>query len=220
MRMTVTAVERTPKGRARVTVHVDDGEPFEVARRVATEHGIRPGREITSDEIGRVVAVDQRRTALGVAAALLGRRARSEREVRDRLRMRRFEAAVIDETIAKLRARGFLDDARFARSWAESRDEHSPRGRRLVAQELRAHGVDAATAAAATEDISDVEAAYRVGSKRAGSLAGLARPAFRARLAGFLQRRGFGWDVVRETVDRCWREIAGSREDDLGEAID
>jgi hypothetical protein len=41
------------------------------------------------------------------------------------------------------------------------------------------------------------------------SLSRLEFAAFRDRLAGHLQRRGFGWDVIRATVRRCWDEARG-----------
>jgi regulatory protein len=36
---------------------------------------------------------------------------------------------------------GYVDDIAFARWWAEQRDRHAPRGRRMVEAELRQHGV-------------------------------------------------------------------------------
>jgi regulatory protein len=83
-------------------------------------------------------------------------------------------------------------------------------------QELRAHGVDAAVAAEAAAEVSDADAAYRVAARRLRSLAGLDERAFRGRLGSLLQRRGFGWEICKTTVERCWRESCGaSPADDL-----
>ena len=76
---------------------------------------------------------------------------------------------------------------------------------RLIARELRANGVEAAIADEAAAAVSDEDAAYRLAARRLRSLAGLEYDAFRNRLGAYLQRRGFGWDVCRATVDRCWR---------------
>jgi regulatory protein len=48
---------------------------------------------------------------------------------------------VIERTLERLAALGFADDIGFARWWAEQRDRHSPRGRRMVEAELRQRGV-------------------------------------------------------------------------------
>lgn len=214
--MIVTAVERTRGRRSRVDVYVDGAVLFDVARDTAADLGLRPGRAIDAGEAEAIVAADQRRQALATAAAMLARRPRSEREIRQRLAQRRFAAELIDATVARLRASKLIDDAEFARAWTESRDRTSPRGQRLLVQELRRYGVETSTAQAAAAEVSDPDAAYRVATKRARALGGLEYRAFRDRLGSFLQRRGFGWDVARATVERCWRESGGGASADDG----
>lgn len=196
--------------RARVDVYVDGVRAFDVARSMLGAHSLRPGRAIDRTEIDAIIAAERRRMALDAAVTMLARRPRSEREVRQRLARRKFEPALIDETLRKLHDAKLLDDAAYARSWTESRDRMSPRGRRLLVQELRAHGVDAAVAADAAAGVSDADAAYRVASRRLRSLAGLDYQSFRGRLSALLQRRGFGWEICKTTVERCWREIGGA----------
>ncbi len=220
----VTSIERSRSRRSRVDVYINGERRFEIGRATATQRGLRPGLPIESAEIDAIVAADARRTAMETAAAMLARRPRSEREIRRRLALRKHDPALIDETIGRLRSLKLIDDAEFARSWTESRDRSSPRGQRLIVQELRASGVDATTARDAADEIAEPDAAYRAASARLRSLRDLDRQAFRNRLGGYLQRRGFGWDVVRATVDRCWAElgaaVATAEEDDFEEAIE
>jgi regulatory protein len=216
----ITAVVRKPRRAGRVDVYVDGEVAFDVARDTASKSGLRPGREIERSQIDAIVAAEQKRQAMESAVALLARRPRSEREVRRRLAQRRFPAGLIDETIGRLNTLKLIDDAAFAEYWAETRDRTSPRGRRLVTQELRAQGIDAEVAADATAELSDPDAAYRVGSRRLRSLAGCDYQTFRNRLGAWLQRRGFGWDVAQSTIERCWREAGGTVvEDDLASGI-
>ena len=212
--MIITAVESTRKRRGRVDVYVDGVVAFDVARATAAARGLRPGVGIDGVEIETIVASDRRRAALETAAAMLARRPHSEREVRRRLALRQFEAGLIDETVARLRDLRLLDDAEFARAWTESRDRSSPRGRRLIVQELRTAGVAAPTAVEAASAVSEDEAAYRVAEKKSRALASCEYRAFRDKLGSHLQRRGFGWDVARATVERCWRELESGRTDD------
>lgn len=223
--MLITAIERQPRRRARVEVHVDGQRRFDLSRDLARTRALRPGQPIDESEIAALVALDARRESLRTAASMIARRPRSEREVRQRLAMRRFDATVIAETVTKLKTAGLLDDRAFAESWVEARDDRSPRGRRLVAAELRARGVDMPTAIEASDQISEEDAAYRAAAKRVLSLANADYAAFREKLAAHLQRRGFGWDVIRTTIDRCWRERGGGSDadpafDDLEYAIE
>ena len=189
-------------------MYVDGVVAFEVARSTATARHLRPGVAVERAEIEAIVAADRRRAALETAAAMLARRPHSEREVRRRLAQRQFEPPLMDETIARLRELKLLDDAEFARAWTESRDRSSPRGRRLIVQELRAAGVAPTTAADAASEVSEEDAAYRVAAKKARALASCDYRTFRDRLGSHLQRRGFGWEVARATVDRMLARIA------------
>lgn len=211
--MIITAVERSRRHRGRVDVHVDGAVACELARAFAETRGLRPGAEISRDQLAAIVADDRRRMALDAAVAMLARRPRSERELRQRLRRRSFEPELVEQTMARLRSTNLIDDVEYARAFTESRDRQSPRGSRLIARELRANGVDAAVADRAASAVSDEDAAYRLASRRLRSLAGLEYDAFRNRLGSYLQRRGFGWEVCRSTVERCWRdreEVSGA----------
>ncbi|HEX5480326.1 MAG TPA: regulatory protein RecX, partial [Dehalococcoidia bacterium] len=138
-------------------------------------------------------------------------------ELRRKLALRRVAAPLIDETIEKLRAARLIDDAEFARSWVQARDEGSPRGRRLLTQELRMRGVQMPVATTAAAMVTDDEAAYRAAERRARAFASLDYATFRSRMGSFLQRRGFGWDTARAAIERCWRERGGDAvEDDFG----
>ena len=219
--MLVTAVVRKPRRAGRVDVYIDGEVAFDVPRDTARKIELRPGRAIEQHEIASIVAAEQKRQALEAAVTLLARRPRSEREVRRRLAQRKFPAPLIEQTVARLRSLQLIDDAAFARFWAEARDRSSPRGRRLVTQELRTHGVQTDLAVAATADLSDADAAYRLASRRMRSMATLEYHAFRNRMGSLLQRRGFGWETARSTVERCWGELGRDRvEDDPGSGIE
>ena len=76
-----------------------------------------------------------------IAAHFLGTRPRTRRELELRLRRSGTTDEVIAATLERLEALGLVDDVAFARWWAEQRDRHAPRGRRMVEAELRQRGV-------------------------------------------------------------------------------
>lgn len=215
--MVITAIERTRGRRGRVDVYVDGVARLQLGREFAHTRLLRPGDLIDAEQLAALADADARAGAMQAAVAMLARRQHSEREVRRKLALRRVAAPVIDETIEKLRAARLIDDAEFARGWVQARDEGSPRGRRLLAQELRMRGVQMAVATTAAAAVADDEAAYRAAERRARALASLDYATFRLRMASFLQRRGFGWDTARTAIARCWFEIGGDVvEDEFG----
>jgi regulatory protein len=218
--MIITSIERTARRRGRVDVYGDGERRAELGRALAMA-ALRPGQVVDAQQLAALAETDARQQAMQLAASMLARRAHSEREIRRRLAHRRFEPAVIDETIGKLAAARLIDDAAFARLWTEARDETSPRGRRLIVQELRQRGVERDIATSAAEPVDDEDAAYRAAERRSRSMAALEYQAFRTRLSSFLQRRGFGWEASRRAVERCWTDLGGSTDaDDLAEFIE
>ncbi len=60
------------------------------------------------------------RSPLALALNLLSRRDHSEAELRKKLIPKGFSTEALDEALARLKSAGYLDDRRFARSFAES----------------------------------------------------------------------------------------------------
>jgi regulatory protein len=149
-----------------------------------------------------------------LAARFLGTRPRTRWEVERRLRRARAAPDVIEATLARLDALGYVDDLAFARWWVEQRDRHAPRGRRMVEAELRQHGVPRDVVEALRDPEANLrpdaeaepppeteEERARIALER--HLRGRPLPAdARAlqRVGMFLMRRGFDAETVRATL--------------------
>ena len=68
----------------------------------------------------RNIDVDEKRRAFSVALRMLARRDATVAEIERRLNDKGIASPLIDETVVHLQEKGFLDDRRFARQWAES----------------------------------------------------------------------------------------------------
>jgi regulatory protein len=86
--------------------------------------------------------------AYAAALRLLGYRFRSEAELRKRLAEKELPPDAVDGALARLKAEGWIDDARFARVLADSRSRKGI-GPKRIALELRRAGVDDEVAGAA-----------------------------------------------------------------------
>lgn len=92
---------------------------------------------------------------MNYAAQALAARAQSAGELRTRLRKRAARAADVDEVVAYMKEIGFVNDRKFAGSFAEWRRENQRMGKARVLRDLMARRVAPAVAQAA------VEAAYK-----------------------------------------------------------
>lgn len=92
------------------------------------------------------------------AIRLLGGRALSSAEVREKLRARAADPANVDAAIRRLKEYGFLDDARFAENFAAARRDNQGFGQFRVTQDLRKRRVAPSVAAkAASEAFAEVD---------------------------------------------------------------
>ena len=151
----------------------------------------------------------QLRAALAKAYRLLAVRARSEKEMREALKRAKFSSELIETTITECKAQRFIDDADFAQQFVQSRLLNRPKGRARLTLELRQKGVDPATIAATLDELlpadQQAELADQLAEKLRKRLANLPPPKARQRLADFLRRRGFDWEMIQGT--RLWNEL-------------
>ena len=82
----------------------------------------------------------------GYALKLLGGRAHSTGELREKLRRRAERAGAVDDVLARLKDHGYLNDQRFAEGFAAARLANDRLGRTRVVQDLRQRRVAPALA--------------------------------------------------------------------------
>jgi regulatory protein len=222
---TITAIERQKKRPDRVNVHLDGAFGFALAEEVAVAAGLRRGQRLDAAEVAALRDRESDRQAYESALNFLSFRPRSAVEVERSLAEKGHDAARVAAVLDRLRGAGLVDDAAFARYWIANRDAFSPRGERALRAELRQKGVaDEVVAAVLEEQVTgdessgDAARAVEAGRKKARQLRGLDRSVFRQRLSGFLARRGFGYDEVREAVDALWTASEPSTESDADSA--
>jgi regulatory protein len=199
---------RERRGRARIFI---DGEFWaEIDAGVAAERGLREGVSLDLEELGEVRVAGERALAMSRALDYLGYRARSEKEVRDRLRRYGYGEETVGGVIGRLRELGYLDDEDFARLTA--REKARRYGPRRISAELRRSGVGAELA----DEVVEEEFAGRseMGEARSAAAQRYNRGGSNAearRVYGFLVRRGYSYEVCAE-VAREYREASGADE--------
>jgi regulatory protein len=200
---------RERRGRARVFV---DGEFWaEIDAGVAAERGLREGVALSLEELDGARVAGERALAMTRALNFLGYRARSEKEVRDRLRRYGYGEETVENVVVRLKELGYLDDEDFARLVV--REKARRYGPRRVSAELRRSGVDAELARGVVEqefagrsEVVQARSAAARRYNRGGS------DAEARRVYGFLVRRGYSAEVCAE-VAREYREALGGAEE-------
>lgn len=145
--------------------------------------------------------LDSRQRALDLGYQYLGQRDRTVAEMRRYLEGKRVDPATIDEAVAELGEHGYLDDARYARQFAEDRRKLDDWGAERIERKLLSVGiatnlVEAALAArdAAAELDAAVDLLHRrfreppVGDRE------------RNRALGILVRKGYDFELAHDAI--------------------
>ena len=214
----ITALRAQAKDPQRVNVFVGGEFAIGVSLTTITKAGLHVGKELSAEEFARIERIESGDKAYLAALRFLEARPRSVAEVRARLERKDFAPEAVDMAIARLAELELIDDAAFARFWVENRQVNRPRGTGALRDELRRKGIDADVAAEVLSDASLTgdESASAWGLARAAlhKYAGSRdRNAFTRRMGGYLQRRGFAFEVIRPIVDQLWAEVAGNKEE-------
>ena len=95
---------------------------------------------------------------LALAYRYLNRRDRTEAEVRSHLAGKGFEAAAVEDAVETLRDQGYVDDARYARLFAEDKRALEEWGAERIRGALALRGIDRELVDAAIEADGDADA--------------------------------------------------------------
>ena len=202
----ITALKTSKRTEKQVNMFLDGKFAIKVDTEVAVKKGLKIGQELSDEQIKDLAEDVSLASCLNTAYRFLSYRPRSEAEMKDRLYRRGFADSQIEIVINKLKEQKLLDDTAFAQFWKENRDAFRPRSQRLTRMELKKKGVADEIIKAVTDDLNDMDSAYQAALKKAQRLSGADYEVFRRRLGDYLQRRGFSYAVINQTVKRLWLE--------------
>ena len=196
-----------------MNVYLDDEFAFGLAAFTAVS--LRIGQHLTEADIDKLKIADSQETAKQAAIRFIEQRPRSAAEVRRRLRQKGFDEAAIAHAIERLQAVELLDDLAFARYWVDQRETFKPRSQMALRQELQQKGVSRDIIDEAIVPVDDMASARRLAEKQAPRWRNLEEEAFRAKMAGYLQRRGFPYDIIKQVTAETWETITNPADTSL-----
>ncbi|MFT4264057.1 MAG: regulatory protein RecX [Nocardioides sp.] len=149
------------------------------------------------ESVARTILLDQ-----------LTGRARSRKELADKLAARNVPGEIATRLLDRFEEVGLVDDAAFARMWADGRQASKGLARRAIAQELRRKGVDDEVVRTALDELdpaAEEDAARELIRRRLRSMSRLDEATRTRRLLGVLGRKGYSGELalrlIRESLD-------------------
>ena len=151
--------------------------------------------------------------AMRTSYHLLAARARSERELRERLREKGYDEAVVADVVKRLRHQGYLDDGEFARHWARHLAVSCLYGDLRIEAQLREKGIPPRlirdALARAREELTEHQALRKLVQRQLGGRR-LAEIEIREKKRLFLrlQAKGFSRRAIMALLGRSGEESA------------
>ena len=202
----ITALDTQRKRPDRRSLSIDGEFICGLPEAIVQELNWRVGQELTLAALQAGLALAERAAAREEALRWLASSARSRAEVLRRLQRHGYPPEVAEATVAWLTERQWLDDAVLARQYAESlRDGRRTLGQVAARRKLAARGIEPAVIDAALRAVfaggdGELTAARAAAAQAMRRLGGLERRVAERRLAGALQRRGFGFETIRQVL--------------------
>jgi len=200
----LTALEPDPRRPGTLRVEVDGVRFGAVPQELARAAGLAVGRPVDAEVHERLTAAADAEGAFRTLLRALERRSFARADLGRRLARNGHPAPAVGAALERATALCLLDDAAFARNYAQTRAARG-RGPSRITRDLLAMGVersyiDRALAAEWPEGSDRAAVPLALASKRVAQLADLPRPVRRRRVLAYLARRGFAGRDISDMV--------------------
>lgn len=145
--------------------------------------------------------------AKGLAYRYLAARPRSLAELVSYLEKKEIFPDYIPPLVEDLKGYGYIDDRKFAATYARYLIQTKGLSRYALRFELKRKGISEADIEAGLEDLfegddaeNEEEVALRIAKKKMASMKGVATEKARKRVTDYLRRRGYGFGVIAKVL--------------------
>jgi regulatory protein len=149
--------------------------------------------------------IDSLEKARNYSFLLLKFAPRSEWEIRRRLGLKKYTPAVINQTVAFLKSKRFIDDDDFSRAWVQSRLK-KPYGLHRIKLELKLKGIDERVVenvcGEVALDYSEDRIVSQIAQEKFRTRHGLDPQKAKQRIFAYLIRRGFSPATVADAIEQ------------------
>jgi regulatory protein len=215
----ITSIVRQKNDSSRASIFLDEEFAFGVCDQTVEEFRLRKGDYVDRELFEKITEFDYFISAKRIAIAYLNYRARSEKEIRERLSKEDIPSAITERVLEFLREQHLVNDESWSRAFVNDKLVRKPVSSRQLAFGLAQKGVEKDVIAEAIAELnareSDEERALRAAEKRwPRILKSESDPRKRKqKLYTFLAGRGFSF----QTIDEVYKKVSADSVDEMDE---
>ncbi len=212
----ITDIQVQKKHPSRRSIFLDGKFFCGISDELAAKFHLKTGMEIDEGELKTLLQKEELSKAKNYVYRILARRMYTAKEIRDKLNERGYIDEIIQEVIATVERYGYVNDEVYAEEWVKSRIKSKPKGKIALRQELARKGIDKSiiedVLSQAFDDSSESDMALELARRKISSYSKNDPAVARRKLQGFLLRRGFGYEAVKNAIEQATEQKAYSEE--------
>lgn len=197
----ITEIKAQMKSKERVSIFIDGAYCFSLHMDVLVDYGLHVGVEMTEALLEEIQTKDELKKAYAKGIDIISRRPHTEKEVRDKLKAKEFADNTIQLTVEKLKEYGYLNDVAFIDHYLSFKGAIN--GPRKLKYDLMQKGISEQLIDAAIENSegSEYDRCLAVAQSRLDGISVTLEMSKKyRRLAGFLERKGYGFGTIKEVL--------------------
>ena len=210
MKNQITDIQVQKNHPSRLSIYLDGNFYCGVSEEVAIKHQLKKGTIIDENELKELFHDEELSNAKKYVYTILARRMYSTNEIRKKLKEQGYTDEIIDNVISMMEGYGYLNDKTFAEEWIRSRAHNNPKGKIVLKRELTQKGIEGDIIEEAFSQSFDEsqqsEIALDMARRQSRSYRNDDPISARRKLQGYLIRRGFDFETVRNVVDKVLSE--------------
>lgn len=211
--MIITKIEVQKKNKEKVNIFIEDEYSFSLSLNGVTKYGLYNGKDILSEEIEEIKKKDSSELAYLFLMNRIASKMYTEKELRDKLKLKEFDESSINEAIERASEYGYINDTYYAKCYIEQKGIPNKLGPKIILQKLLQKGIkkdiinDALSEFFTDED--EINNCYDLVVKK---MKNLKMENFDDRkncdkLYRFLLSKGYTYDTINSCLDKVKREI-------------
>lgn len=194
--MRISKVSPAVKTAGRYNIYVDGKYSFSLDELQLVQNGLHSGLEISEAQLEQLKSESDFGKNYIRAVDLISRRLRSEREIRDYAFRKQWTKSNTERVVERLKARGYLNDRRFAELFFSSRHQSGRYSLKRIRLDLVKKGISSDIIDDLCRANGDSAALLKLINKRINKYDD------ENKLIAYLARNGFRYDDIKAALDR------------------
>lgn len=197
----------TKKDDNNVIIWLNDDQKLYLSYEVMLKNGLRTGMELSESHFSLLIRENQKFFIKKSAYNLLARRHHSVREIKNKLRAKKYDLDLIEIVIDELITGKLLDDDQFAKLFAEEKLRTASWGKSKLKAELIKKGISNDIIAVVLDEMinedDQLSSAIKLAERKYKSLKNraLEKQKLLQKLYAFLLSKGYNYDVSKRAVE-------------------